>query len=91
MSNWHDVIKVIGDTLGLYALCKDGTILTTDKEKKDEISRWKLFDNYENIDTERKESIERAGIERKNKIDIINYFNLFLKGKVWEYVSGDYV
>lgn len=71
VSNWHDVIKVIGDTLGLYALCKDGTILTTDKEKKDEISRWKLFDNYENIDTERKESIERAGIERKNKIDIL--------------------
>lgn len=62
-------IKSSGATDAVFALCKDGHVYTNDKSLKEELSHWKLFDDYRNIDSEYKEAAKRAVIIKRNKID----------------------
>lgn len=62
-------IKSIGRNGTICVLRKNGTIWTNDTEKEKELSTWKLFDYYEKIEAERKETAERAVTERRNIIE----------------------
>ena len=49
----------------VYGLCENGMVVTTDEQKKSELSKWKLFNDYHNVENERIEAIKNAEIMRK--------------------------
>lgn len=54
--NWSDIIAIAGGGKRIVGLKSDGTVVAIDDSDKGEIrvSQWRLFDNFENLQEERK-------------------------------------
>lgn len=69
LKTWSNIIAIFFIGLDLYGLQEDGRLVTTCEERQEALSHWKLFDNYRTIESERKEAIERAKIEKRTRIE----------------------
>lgn len=64
LKTWSNIVAIYSIGLDCYGLQEDGRLVTTCEERKEELTKWKLFNNYKTIDLERKEVKEKKERER---------------------------
>jgi flagellar biosynthesis GTPase FlhF len=64
---WKEIVSIAVSSYYTVGLRSDGTVVATgyNKDGQCNVEGWKLFENYETIDAERKAAEERAAAERK--------------------------
>ena len=69
VDEWSNVVAIETGGFHTVGLKTDGTVVAVGSNNLDQcnVSDWKLFDNYETIEDDRKASIEKAKAERRAK------------------------
>ena len=67
VSNWKDIVAVAAGPEHTVGLRKDGTVIAVgnNKKKQCDVSNWKLYQDYNNLEAERRTATERVEAKRR--------------------------